>query len=546
MEDLAEKTRRLASGLTAEHGKLLEVFCRTGPGDCRADLVFADGYELVVTAEENALGLKMTFGYWGGGPKLFHAFLNEAGFALSAEDIADIKAPRVLRPGAAPDFTSGSMSRDELAAKGFVACELMQYAKARACYTRATELYPGDGVSWYNLGIVECRQENWQDAMKAFSRVLTFGQHAALAAYCKALCLKKLNLPIEFPADFVGKAGDLGTEASARNVAADLENRGYQPCIRPTQGVCNVEIVVAEGKYTVQFFHWDIGTIHVDVFKEDRDGKSVRIADRDVYPDPTQMDKEIMAIASAAFPFQPVQMPVVLTNGSRAMDAASYVKAAQLASERSRTRMFGPHRWVRCGATLEEEDSKRYAGAPSTLHVTRIIGDETFARWAGEPGQGGFNCVFDGEAHTAVAFAVDREEADKLKHSLHQGAVRFYVSVHCYPTHPVLYQAMAVRVGGTDAKWEALLNEAVGNFTEANFQEWVVRAREKKSTKLHAFGPRGWALGTYDIPLMDDYLQALMAAMNEADGALRAILRSKWDFSAAARQFWRDHPKPLI
>jgi len=548
MEDLLQRTRRVVRGLIAEHGGLVEVFCRTGPPqDCRADLIFADGYEIAVTAQENALGLSVTFGYWGAGPRLFHGLLLEAGFGLSEEDVAAIKAPCVLRQGSPQDFTSGRTSRDELAAEGFQACELTRYAKARACYTQATELYPGDGVSWYNLGVVESRQENWQAAMQAFDRVLALGQHTALAAYVKALCSRKLDLPVELPPDFAGKAERLGTEATARNLAAELENRGYAPCLEPKENACSVVLPVEEGKYTILFCDYGIGTIHVDAYKEDSSGNSHRIADRHAYPNRTEKDKEILSLTRSALPFQPVQLPVVLADGSRAMDVASYVKATQLARERSEIRMFGPHGWVRRGETFEEEDRKRYAGAPRTIvHVERFIGDETFARWAGEPGQGAFNCVFDGEPHTAVAFDVDREMAKKLKHSLHQGAVRFHVSVHRCPTYPVLYQIMAVRMGGTDEKWTALVNEAVGDFTDANLQEWVVRARETRKTQLHAFGPRGWALGTYEVPLTDDYLQALAAAMDEADRALRAIPRAKWDFVAAARQFWRDHPEPLV
>jgi hypothetical protein len=93
--------RHLAREMIVGHGDLVEVRCVQGPvPSWRIELVFADGLETVITESQGTTAniTWMKFGYFGQGPELFHAFLNEAGYPVTYEEVAAIKAGSVLRP----------------------------------------------------------------------------------------------------------------------------------------------------------------------------------------------------------------------------------------------------------------------------------------------------------------------------------------------------------------------------------------------------------------------------------------------------------------
>ncbi len=92
--------RHLAREMILGHGELVEVRCVQGPTPSwRIELVFADGLETVITESQGTTPniTWMRFGYFGQGPELFHAFLNEAGYSVTYEEIAAMKAGAVLR-----------------------------------------------------------------------------------------------------------------------------------------------------------------------------------------------------------------------------------------------------------------------------------------------------------------------------------------------------------------------------------------------------------------------------------------------------------------
>jgi len=93
--------RHLAREMIVGHGDLVEVRCVQGPvPSWRIELVFADGLETIITESQGTTAniTWMKFGYFGQGPELFHAFLNEAGYPVTYEEVAAIKAGSVLRP----------------------------------------------------------------------------------------------------------------------------------------------------------------------------------------------------------------------------------------------------------------------------------------------------------------------------------------------------------------------------------------------------------------------------------------------------------------
>jgi hypothetical protein len=92
--------RRLARFLTSEHGNLVEVRCVSRDDPWRIELVFADGHEIVIGDHSGRVDITMMkFGYSGTGPSCFQAFLNEAGFDVTYEQVSRMEVGTILRPG---------------------------------------------------------------------------------------------------------------------------------------------------------------------------------------------------------------------------------------------------------------------------------------------------------------------------------------------------------------------------------------------------------------------------------------------------------------
>ena len=92
--------RQLARRLIAKHGDLVEVRCVSGHNPCHIELVFSDG-EMIVVGEHSSGRVDISMmkaGYHGTGSRCFHAFLDEAGFDVTFEQIVGMKKDTVLRP----------------------------------------------------------------------------------------------------------------------------------------------------------------------------------------------------------------------------------------------------------------------------------------------------------------------------------------------------------------------------------------------------------------------------------------------------------------
>ena len=91
---------KIARQLIATHGDLVEVRCVSGHNPCHIELVFSDGEKIVVG--EHSSGRvdisMMKAGYHGTGSRCFHAFLDEAGFDVTFEQVVDMEKGTVLRP----------------------------------------------------------------------------------------------------------------------------------------------------------------------------------------------------------------------------------------------------------------------------------------------------------------------------------------------------------------------------------------------------------------------------------------------------------------
>jgi hypothetical protein len=89
--------RQLARGLISEHGNLLEARCISKK---RIELIFADGHEERVGDYTGHIDITlMKYGYPGTGSRCFHAFLIEAGFNVTYEQVTQIEDGTIVRPG---------------------------------------------------------------------------------------------------------------------------------------------------------------------------------------------------------------------------------------------------------------------------------------------------------------------------------------------------------------------------------------------------------------------------------------------------------------
>ena len=91
--------RQIAGQMIAQHGKLVEVHCVSGHHPCNIELLFADGHKETVGDHSGRVDISMMkFGYHGTGTKCFYAFLNEAGFNVTFEELVNLENGAVLKP----------------------------------------------------------------------------------------------------------------------------------------------------------------------------------------------------------------------------------------------------------------------------------------------------------------------------------------------------------------------------------------------------------------------------------------------------------------
>jgi hypothetical protein len=93
-----QQMRQISRQLKSKHGNLSEVHCVSGHNPCQIELVFSDGEKIVVGEHSGNLDISMMkAGYHGTGSRCFHAFLDEAGFDVTFEQIVNMKNGTVLQ-----------------------------------------------------------------------------------------------------------------------------------------------------------------------------------------------------------------------------------------------------------------------------------------------------------------------------------------------------------------------------------------------------------------------------------------------------------------
>ena len=94
-----DQMRQIARQMIAQHGNLVEVNCISGLRPVNIELKFAYGYKEIISKHSGQVDISMMkFGYHGTGTRCFHAFLDEAGYKVTFEDLVNLENGTVLKP----------------------------------------------------------------------------------------------------------------------------------------------------------------------------------------------------------------------------------------------------------------------------------------------------------------------------------------------------------------------------------------------------------------------------------------------------------------
>lgn len=436
-----------------------------------------------------------------------------------------------------------SASREHLIQQGFVACELAQYAKARTCYTKVVDLYPSDSLVWYNLGVVEYRAGNFEAAADAFTRVIELKEHLTTGAYGQALCLKKLGRPFKLPPGYSGEPELFNVEAPMHNLAHELHNRGYDATIevQPKYTLCRVNVRVGSIKYKLSLQPFVVGV--VEGFWREEGGQEIDMSNSSMYPNPTENDKEFLTFkGKLAGWLRLYQMPV----SPRAMAADEYTELSKTADLKAITRDVGPHGWTRIGQTYEEAEAERAARLGPNVQVTSYF---NFADLVEKNEVGTFTaCAFNGKPHLIAKIAVPASDIQVLRSSIVTGRIVIVLRTSCYiyPTYPIVYNRIFITTGSGPQPGiaEGILVEAATDFTNANFQEWVITLQRTHHLSIHIYNDTGEHLGDYEKQVEPQIVNMVVEAVDKANAALKAIPVEQRKFTA--QPFFKDHPEPFL
>jgi len=182
-------------------------------------------------------------------------------------------------------------------AEAFSACKLGKYDAAKKMYQALTKSNPRLSIAWYNLGVAEFRDRRWAAAADAFDRVVKLKEHVIVGAYAWLRCQEELGRHVDKAPR--GYPSSVSPEGPARNLAQELENRGYKVLSiksEPEEEKCSVDVLAGRVNYTVVLDVF-LALLTGEVFREEQ-GKSMNLSSDS--PNLTKTDKEILKVGQEA------------------------------------------------------------------------------------------------------------------------------------------------------------------------------------------------------------------------------------------------------
>jgi hypothetical protein len=158
--------------------------------------------------------------------------------------------------------------------------------------------------------------------------------------------------------------------------------------------------------------------------------------------------------------------------------------------------------------------------------------------------------AIDGTPILSVKVEVMDEDTNSLLAAVQNGRVDFRCDCHKYPTFPIVYSRLLIRLAVTDilpplqVKVRCTIAENAGNFTNADLQDWVMAVEKVGRTNIYVYNSSNELLADGSAEIKSEIIQAFIKAVTEANEALRKIQADRQDWDAATQAFFRDHPEP--
>lgn len=215
-------------------------------------------------------------------------------------------------------------------------------------------------------------------------------------------------------------------------------------------------------------------------------------------------------------------------------------------SENSSSREIGPHGWIRRGRTFEEETRATQVQMPAGSTYHQLVDLDALAV---AQGPGNFCvCALAGRAFAVGCLEPSAAEQAFMQNMVKGGKIFIKSTLFSYPEFPLLYVRMFIPSAPpeTETRMRGAMVECLADFTEANFQEWVVAARQSRQVLVNLRKPQGDSLATGTLQLEPSFVDDLLKDMDEADGQTRKIPQERRSFQAASGSFFKEHPEPFL
>jgi hypothetical protein len=431
-----------------------------------------------------------------------------------------------------------TMNADEILKEAFRLGESVdreERLKAIQLYTEVLRNDPAIGVAWFNMGVIQSRMGDWQEALRSFAQQQNDPDLHLTAAFARLKLMVEKGQKLsdtDFPQEFRGEQrGALGVQGPCHNAANELRNRGYTCRVESKGESCSIHCHTANGDYIIAINDL-FGTLIGNVYRKEGD-KEINLIDAQSLSD---TDREIKTLDVGRLPI--AQAPV-----SQIPDATLYRAAREIAERR-----VGPHGWVRMGRSFDEVAEQNAADAKRAgIKYVQVTSVEQIAKSNCVSGTF-FACCPRGEAHAvAMPANLDSNRIATIKQSVERGACVFRAQFFTQPEYPLVHIGLGLPVKFLEgSKVTFMILENVANFIEANFQDWVTAIEAKQYTLVDVVSPEGKLVASGRTNLDPKVILEIVQGVNKANSLLKTIPQGSLNYKIAVNRFFQEYPEPFI
>lgn len=407
--------------------------------------------------------------------------------------------------------------------------------KAIQRYADVLHMSPFTHVAWFNMGVLQNRIGNWQEAIRSFDHVLDDPELRQVAAFAR-LKLKIENgqqlSDADFPQEFRGdQRGTLGVQGPCYNAANELRNRGYSCRLDPKGETCSIYCRTVDSDYIIKVYDV-LGTLFKNVYRKTGD-KEIQLDDMESLSD---IDREIKTLDIGRLPLS--QAPV-----AKIPDVPYYRTAKEIAE-----RKISSHGWIRMGRTFDEIAEQNAADAKrSGIELVQVTSIEQIAKSNRVPGTF-LSCCLRGEPHAvAMPETLDVNSIPTIRRAVEGSACIFRAEFFSQPEYPLVHIGLGIPVKFLeDTKVAFTIVENVANFVEANFQEWVEGIETLRYTIVDVIAPDGRLIASGRTNLESDIISGVVESVDRANVFFKNIPQGSQNYMTALNRFFEEYPQPFI